>query len=87
MALLPADDMLSALQVADEFDSGCARSIMRSRAYKITTSSRRRTSPSRRGQTGTASDGAFDGIPENLALVHEAGVRAAMHPIPDRHQV
>jgi imidazolonepropionase-like amidohydrolase len=75
-----ADDMLSALQVADEFGFRVRAFHHALEAYKI------RDILAKKGvAVATWADWygfkmeAFDGIPENLALVHEAGARAVVH--------
>jgi imidazolonepropionase-like amidohydrolase len=75
-----ADDMLSALAIADEFGFRIRAFHHALEAYKI------RDVLARRGiAIATWHDWwgfkmeAYDGIPENLALLTEAGVRAAVH--------
>ena len=74
-----ADDMLSALQVADEFGFKVRAFHHALEAYKI------RDVLARKGVAVVTFDDwwgfkmeAYDGIPENLALVSEAGVRTAL---------
>jgi imidazolonepropionase-like amidohydrolase len=75
-----ADDMLSALQVADEFGFRVRAFHHALEAYKI-----RDILAKKEVAVATWADWygfkmeAFDGIPENLALVHEAGGRAIVH--------
>lgn len=75
-----ADDMLAALQVADEFGFRVRAFHHALEAYKI-----RDVLARKRVAIATWDDWwgfkmeAYDGIPENLALVTEAGVRAALH--------
>jgi imidazolonepropionase-like amidohydrolase len=75
-----ADDMLSALQVADEFGFRVRAFHHALEAYKI-----RDILAKKEVAVATWADWygfkmeAFDGIPENLALVHEAGARAVVH--------
>jgi imidazolonepropionase-like amidohydrolase len=75
-----ADDMLSALSLADEFGFKVRAFHHALEAYKI------RDVLARRGVAIATWDDwwgfkmeAYDGIPENLALLTEAGVRAALH--------
>jgi imidazolonepropionase-like amidohydrolase len=75
-----ADDMLSALALADEFGFSVRAFHHALEAYKI------RDVLARRGVAIATWDDwwgfkmeAYDGIPENLALLTEAGVRAAVH--------
>jgi imidazolonepropionase-like amidohydrolase len=75
-----ADDMLSALQVADEFGFEIRSFHHALEAYKI------RDVLAKRGIAVSTWDDwwgfkmeAYDGIPENLALFQEAGGRAAVH--------
>jgi imidazolonepropionase-like amidohydrolase len=75
-----ADDMLAALQLADEFGFKVRTFHHALEAYKI-----RDVLARRRVAVATWDDWwgfkmeAYDGIPENLALVTEAGARAALH--------
>jgi imidazolonepropionase-like amidohydrolase len=75
-----ADDMLAALQVADEFGFRVRAFHHALEAYKI-----RDVLAYKRVAVATWDDWwgfkmeAYDGIPENLALLTEAGVRAAVH--------
>ncbi len=75
-----ADDMLAALQVADEFGFKVRAFHHALEAYKI-----RDVLVGRRVAIATWDDWwgfkmeAYDGIPENLALMTEAGGRAAVH--------
>jgi imidazolonepropionase-like amidohydrolase len=75
-----ADDMLAALQVADEFGFRVRAFHHALEAYKI-----RDILAKKEVAVATWADWygfkmeAFDGIPENLALVHEAGARAVVH--------
>ena len=75
-----ADDMLAALQVADEFGFKVRAFHHALEAYKI-----RDVLARRRVAIATWDDWwgfkmeAYDGIPENLALMTEAGGRAALH--------
>jgi imidazolonepropionase-like amidohydrolase len=75
-----ADDMLAALQVADEFGFSVRAFHHALEAYKI-----RDVLARKRVAIATWDDWwgfkmeAYDGIPENLALVTEAGVVAALH--------
>jgi imidazolonepropionase-like amidohydrolase len=75
-----ADDMLSALQVADEFGFKVRAFHHALEAYKI------RDVLAKRGVGAVTWDDwwgfkmeAYDGIPENLALLTEAGARAILH--------
>jgi imidazolonepropionase-like amidohydrolase len=75
-----ADDMLSALQIADEFGFKVRAFHHALEAYKV------RDVLAARGVGVVTFDDwwgmkmeAYDGIPENLALVTEAGVRGALH--------
>jgi imidazolonepropionase-like amidohydrolase len=75
-----ADDMLSALEIADEFGFKVRAFHHALEAYKI------RDVLARRGIAIATWDDwwgfkmeAYDGIPENLALLTEAGVRASVH--------
>lgn len=75
-----ADDMLAALQVADEFGFKVRAFHHALEAYKI------RDVLARKGVAVATWDDwwgfkmeAYDGIPENLALVDEAGARAVVH--------
>jgi imidazolonepropionase-like amidohydrolase len=75
-----ADDMLAALQLADEFGFKVRAFHHALEAYKI-----RDVLARRHVAVATWDDWwgfkmeAYDGIPENLALLTEAGVRAAVH--------
>jgi imidazolonepropionase-like amidohydrolase len=75
-----ADDMLAALEVADEFGFQVRAFHHALEAYKI-----RDVLAARHVAVATWDDWfgfkmeAYDGIPENLALVHEAGARAVVH--------
>ncbi len=75
-----ADDMLAALQLADEFGFRVRTFHHALEAYKI-----RDVLARRRVAVATWDDWwgfkmeAYDGIPESLALLTEAGVRAALH--------
>jgi imidazolonepropionase-like amidohydrolase len=75
-----ADDMLAALQLADEFGFRVRTFHHALEAYKI-----RDVLARKRVAVATWDDWwgfkmeAYDGIPENLALLTEAGVRAAVH--------
>jgi imidazolonepropionase-like amidohydrolase len=75
-----ADDMLAALQLADEFGFRVRTFHHALEAYKI-----RDVLARRRVAVATWDDWwgfkmeAYDGIPENLALLSEAGVRPALH--------
>jgi imidazolonepropionase-like amidohydrolase len=75
-----ADDMLAALQIADEFGFKVRAFHHALEAYKI-----RDVLAAKHVAVATWDDWygfkmeAFDGIPENLALVHEAGARAVVH--------
>ena len=83
-----ADDMLSALAVADEFGFKVRAFHHALEAYKI------RDVLARRGVAVATWDDwwgfkmeAYDGIPENLALLTEAGARATLHsdsPVADQ---
>ncbi len=75
-----ADDMLAALQIADEFGFKVRAFHHALEAYKI------RDVLARKGVGVVTFDDwwgfkmeAYDGIPENLALLGEAGVRGALH--------
>jgi imidazolonepropionase-like amidohydrolase len=75
-----ADDMLAALQIADEFGFKVRAFHHALEAYKI------RDVLARKGVGVVTFDDwwgmkmeAYDGIPENLALISEAGVRGALH--------
>jgi imidazolonepropionase-like amidohydrolase len=75
-----ADDMLAALQIADEFGFKVRAFHHALEAYKI------RDVLARKGVAVVTFDDwwgfkmeAYDGIPENVALVSEAGVRATLH--------
>jgi imidazolonepropionase-like amidohydrolase len=75
-----ADDMLAALQIADEFGFKVRAFHHALEAYKV------RDVLAARGVGVVTFDDwwgfkmeAYDGIPENLALVTEAGVRGALH--------
>jgi imidazolonepropionase-like amidohydrolase len=75
-----ADDMLSALSIADEFGFRVRAFHHALEAYKI------RDVLAQRGVAVATWDDwwgfkmeAYDGIPENLALLTEAGARAALH--------
>jgi imidazolonepropionase-like amidohydrolase len=75
-----ADDMLAALQVADEFGFKVRAFHHALEAYKIRdVLSRRRVAVATWDDWWGFKMEAYDGIPENLALVTEAGVRAALH--------
>jgi imidazolonepropionase-like amidohydrolase len=75
-----ADDMISMMQLADEFGFSIRSFHHALEAYKI-----RDILASRDVAASTGADGwgfkleAYDGIPENAAMLHEAGGRAIIH--------
>jgi len=75
-----ADDMIAALQVADEFGFQVRAFHHALEAYKVRDLlSRRRVAIATWDDWWGFKMEAYDGIPENLALATEAGVRAALH--------